>query len=392
MKINKLLILFIIVGVLLTVAYILNSLPAQVEEKPAASDNVPSANPAWNPIPNSTPGQILVSIGAYDAQFSVFIDNTTYGNVSKGNPLNLELSDGIHNVTICKDTVCETTYVLSQSAIITTIDFEKRLDKDIPQGSLNITIGNYSTGCKVFIDNSSVGEVFSGTPLSQTLRTGPHLVQVCTNESCFDQNVLITSMNLTTADFQDQLINNTAINTTMQTNLVVSIGGYDATLPVKVDNVNVGNVSMGAPLIVKVNEGIHNVTVCSGVVCENSNVTARFGKPNNLDFGDSLSRDAPNQKPGARIINSYVTGSDVIVTVMLFNPTATDTTISATVSCIYSYLDYESMLTQTDTATGQVSQLVEAGENTTTSVDLYLSHGTNPNVLSQPFIALVKTS
>jgi hypothetical protein len=392
MKINKLLILFIIIGFLLIIAYILNSMPTQVDEKTAASDILPSANPIWTPIPNSSPGQMLVSIGNYNANFSVFIDNATYGNVSNGNPLNLELSDGIHNVTICTVTECETSHVLIDSAITTTIDFEKRLILDLPQGSLNVTIGNYSTGLLVYIDNSSAGEIFPGTPLNQTLRTGPHMVQVCTNTSCFSQSVIITPMNVTTADFESQLINNTAINNTLLANLVVSIGGYDATLPVIVDNLVAGNVSMGVPLTVKVTEGIHNVTVCSGVVCEYSNVTTRFGKATYQDFGDSLTRDAPNQKPGASIINSVITGNDVTVNVMLFNPTATDKTITATISCVYSYLDYESTFTQTDTANGQISQTVDAGGNKTASVELYLSHGANPNVLSQPIISSVKTS
>jgi hypothetical protein len=386
MRINKLLIIFIIIGILLTAGYIIKSMTTPAIENQGTSDNLPYTTTTWNSIPNSTPGQLYVSIGDYDAQFSVFIDNATYGYVSKDNPVNLELSSGIHTVKICKDTICETTDVIIQPAIITTIDFEKRLNEDISQGSLDVSIGDYPTGLTVYIDNSSAGEVYPGTPLSQTLVSGPHFVQVCNDESCFNQSVFVTSMNVTTADFQDQLM-----GSTVQTNLEVSVGGYNANIPVLIDNVDMGNVSMGVPLNVKVTEGMHNVTVCSGAVCENSQVETRFGKPTYLDFGAALQRDALNQKPWAKIISSTINGNDVTVNVLLVNPTSTDTTITATISCLYQY-ENSQMLTQTEAATGQINQEVQAGTNTTVSTDIIMSDGSNPIELSKPVITSVTTS
>jgi hypothetical protein len=387
MKINTVLIIVIVFGILLIAGYTIKSMTSPVVG--------PLTNTTWDAIeqeitdPGSSPGQLNVSIGQFPAEFSVSVDNADYGVVSANTPFSHQISNGIHTVTICKNSDCTTTHVLIEPGIITTIDFENILNEDISQGSLNVTIGDYPDGLNVYIDNSSAGKIYPGIPFSQTLASGHHGVQVCTNTTCLSQGVEITPMNITTADFQNQLINNTNL---LQTNLVVSIGEYNADLPVNVDKVKVGNVSMGVPLTVKVIEGTHNISVCSGSVCENSQVTTKFGKTTYVDFGASLQKDALHQTPWAEVAGTLVSGNDVTVTVMLYNPTANDTTMSAIVSCLYQYLDYQGM-TRTDTASSLINnQYVEAGGNVTYLVDVYMSEGMNPVLLGKPVILSMKST
>jgi hypothetical protein len=121
-------------------------------------------------------------------------------------------------------------------------------------------------------------------------------------------------------------------------------------------------------------------------------VQTNFGKPTHLDFGDSLQKDAPYQQPTAKIVDSSITGDDVIVTIEFFNPTATDETISATVLCSYTYLDSQ-MHTVSNSATGHIQQWVKSGGNTTNMLDIYVSApGSNVQITSKPIIISVKTS
>jgi hypothetical protein len=157
----------------------------------------------------------------------------------------------------------------------------------------------------------------------------------------------------------------------------VSIGGYDAyRLPVFVDNASVGNVSLGNPLNIKLNQANHTVSVCAGTVCENESVQIRFAKQTFVDFGEELIRDAKFPTPTVRILSSSISGNVLTVKIEFINPDTVDHSIAATISCVYSYSDSHN-LRHSDSAVNLVSRLVKSGERVPQTVLLYFQAGTN---------------
>jgi hypothetical protein len=188
MKINKYYIFFVIMGCILAVGCTTIS---TTDEKPTPPDTSSNLNiipttilPQTTNLPGTNTGQLVVSIGGYNAQFPVIVDDKNSGTVSQGKPLKLNLSEGIHTIKICSGDACDTVDVNILSAITTTIDFEERLNRDLPQGSLNVSIGYYNANIPVYIDNSRVGNVSPGKPLSQKVSAGSHSVKICILDDC----------------------------------------------------------------------------------------------------------------------------------------------------------------------------------------------------------------
>ena len=160
------------------------------------------------------------------------------------------------------------------------------------KGRLNVSIGNTSAGLPVplFIDNVTRGNVSRAKPLNLTVSVGRHTVKVCESGDCAQQDILITSLLPTTLDVGELVKKEVVIGA-----LHVSIGGYNAELPVFVDNASAGNVSMSKPLDLVVREGRHTVKVCVGILCENETVDIKFGQPVYVDFGARLKKIANSQ-------------------------------------------------------------------------------------------------
>jgi hypothetical protein len=388
MKINKLLIFFVIIGCILAVGYFAKSFTSNTTGENTTLKNSSinnSTTPSDVKTVVSNPGQIIISIGGYNALLPVAIDDKISGNVTKGKPLTLTLSGGIHTVKLCSGTVCETADVNIIPAMKTTIDFEERLNKDLPQGPLNVSIGDYDATLPVYIDDLSAGMVSSGKPLVQMISVVNHSVKICTDDKCYTSDVEVRLLaNQTMVDFGDQLKSGIE-----QGDLMVSIGGYEATLPVFVDNKRIGFASQGTPLAVKINTGFHDVKVCSGIVCENGTVEIKFGKQAFVDFGAQLIKDVEFPTPTVRIVDSSMSGSTLLVDVEFINPNKTDLTMTATVSCVYTYVDSEHVRQSTSTK-GVISKLVKAGDRTTQTMNLYFSGGSY-FIASEPVVLDVTT-
>jgi hypothetical protein len=339
---------------------------------------VPTAVPALGNIPEGFPfGQLNVSIGTYNAKLPVYIDNMSAGQVSAGKILNLKVGEGSHSVKVCSGPVCELVGTEIKSGIKTTIDFEERLKRDAPQGILSVSIGDFQGNLPVLVDNASVGNVSAGNPLTEEISEGLHIVKICNGANCFYQNATIRATNRTTIDFGEML--RTGIS---QGSLSISIGGFKADdLPVLLDDKNVGSVSQGKPLDLMVKEGNHTVQVCLGKVCETQDVQVRFAKQSIVDFGDQLKADIEFPTPTIRIADSVLSGPSLSVEVEFINPDKVDHTMSATVSCVYTYIDSENGR-KSDSAQARISRVVKAGDRGTQAVSLYLGGGSN--VIANP--------
>ena len=330
-------------------------------------------------------GQLNVSIGDYSATLPVRIDGLIMGNTSRESPLILNISEGLHQVQVCSGSACERVNVHIGYAIKTSVDFQKFLENETPQGSLSVSIGEYPATIPVSVDGSDIGMVSQGKPLVRTMTAGNHTVKICLDGTCINNVTEITPSGQTFLDFEEQLEHNLP-----QGLLRISIGGYEGELPVFIENTIVGNVSKNKPLDLMVNEGNHTVEVCAGVLCQKQNVLVKFGKQSYADFGDQLLKHVDFSSPTIIIKGSSLNGNVLTVDVQYINPDNKDHTFTASVSCVYSFSNYQS-LRMSDSAQILISRYVTAGERPTQQYAMYLPGGSNIAVNTPVIIDLKVT-
>jgi len=192
----------------------------------------------------------------------------------------------------------------------------------------------------------------------------------------------------------NKTINATIDNTSLlKGSLRVSIRGitYPANLSVILDNETVGTVEPTTPLYLMVPEGNHTVMVCVRSVCEQENVTTRFGRYLTVDFTERLKRDVefldPFVQPSARILESYKNGNTLSLDVEFINPSTKDLLMSVKVNCGYSYVDGRTSIRMRESARGTLVQNVMAGQRLTRSLDLYFA---NSESVSYDYPAIIE--
>ena len=314
------------------------------------------AGPGTSVSASGIKGPLIVSIGNYDAKLPVLVDTTTVGEVAKGKPLNISVNEGYHTIRVCSGVVCEQVGVEVRSAIKTTIDFGERLRMALPQGSLTVSNGADDSNLPVYLDNTSVGTVAGSKPLKLMVAEGSHTVRVCAGSVCDQQNVVINSTIPVSVDFGERLS-----KALPKGPLTVSIGGYNAELPVFIDNTSAGMASTGKPLKLMVSEGRHTVKVCVGVICENEIVDIKFAQPFFVDFGERLKKNVEFSEPTVRIVNSFVTGTSMNVELEFINPDKIDHTMTATIGCGYSFITPNNRERKNNYAQSLITRSVKAG-------------------------------
>jgi len=98
-------------------------------------------------------GPLTVTIGGYNSDLPVLIDNITVGNASQGRPLDLMVSEGNHTVKVCVGILCENETVAVQFAKPAYVDFEDRLKKiaEFSKPTVRI-VDTRQAGAKVSVD------------------------------------------------------------------------------------------------------------------------------------------------------------------------------------------------------------------------------------------------
>jgi hypothetical protein len=157
--------------------------------------------------------------------------------------------------------------------------------------------------------------------------------------------------------------------------LKISLNSWIGKFPVSIDNMSVGVVETTRPLTLMVDEGNHTIGVCCGVVCERENVTIRFGEQRTIDFSERLKENCEFLEPTVRIIGYFLNGDQITVNVEFINPTTRSLTMSAEVTCGYSYIESRSNSRVGNTARGQVFSSVNAGDRVTKILNLNLADG-----------------
>jgi len=187
------------------------------------------------------------------------------------------------------------------------------------------------------------------------------------------RSTLNSSSNTTTSG-----VNTTPNSTSLvKGSLVVSATGfsYPSNLSVILDNETVGTVNPTAPLYLRVSEGNHTVSICADFVCEQENVTIRFGKYVTVDFSERLQKDVVILQPTAQVLKCYKNGNELSVDIEFINPSRKDIQMSGTISCGYSYISDRTGLKMGDSTQGTFVQNVNAGQRIIKTLFLYLGDG-----------------
>jgi len=183
------------------------------------------------------------------------------------------------------------------------------------------------------------------------------------------------SINVTSTNTTVPGTNITANITKLKGPLRVSSSGYNADLPVFVDNLSVGLVTREKPLDLMVDEGNHSVKVCVGVICLEDNITITFAKRSFIDFGPRLRDEVEFPTPTARILEYYRTGNGVTVIVEFINPTEKELYMAADVSVGHSYISGRYDQRESDSTQGKASAYVKPGERKTYMLELEFHDG-----------------
>ena len=161
--------------------------------------------------------------------------------------------------------------------------------------------------------------------------------------------------------------------------LEVSLDTWVGEFPVSIDNVSVGVVKTARPFTLMIDEGNHTVDVCCGVICEQENVTIRFGEQRTIDFSERLEENCEFLEPAVRILDYARNGDEIMVRVEFINPTTQPLTMSAEVSCGYSYIESRTNNRVGNLAQGQVFSTMNPGDRITKILTLYLAPGYDYN-------------
>jgi hypothetical protein len=243
---------------------------------------------------------------------------------------------------------------------------------EIKKGNVTVSIGDYPAEppATVFIDNVSAGKVSAGNPLNLTAAIGHHLVRICVIGACIQEDVLVISSTPAKIDVGERFTKEV-----IRGPLRVSVGGFNAELPVFVDNASVGNVSMNKPLNLMVGEGRHEVKVCVGIICENETVDIKFAQQVYIDFGEALKKVAEFSTPTIQIVDTRRVGNTVTVDVEFINPTARDLAMNTTIQLAYSYINPTTHWRTNTFKQGTITRTIRAGAREVRSLNFALTGG-----------------
>jgi hypothetical protein len=191
-------------------------------------------------------------------------------------------------------------------------------------------------------------------------------------------NTFTPFSNATSLSTSSNVSNGTA-TTGLKGLLKISLDGWIGEFPVSIDNMSSGVVATHKPMTLMLEEGNHTVEVCCGVVCEQETISIRFGEQRIIDFSEQLKKDCEFLEPAARIIGYYMNGDQIAVNVEFINPTTQTLTMSAELSCGYSYIESRSNNRVGNSVQGQVFTTLNPGDRTVKMLNLNLDSGYSYN-------------
>jgi len=211
--------------------------------------------------------------------------------------------------------------------------------------------------------------ILTGCILAAGCLTEPEVAPITGNVSPSPTPTISPSVSMTTVP--------TPAGTDYRGKLTVTIGSWHGEFPVSVDTLDVGVVATDKPLILMLEEGNHSVELCCNMRCEQEIVDIRFGKQRYIDFSEHLRRDLTYAVPTAEIVSYRPFRDHITIDVEFINPTPGPLTMSADVSCGYSYVENINFNRIRNVAEGQVTATVNGCDRTTQTLRFSLGSGYN---------------
>ncbi len=181
--------LIIIIGLILTsgcVGQIKNVTPNNTTIATPENTFVPILNSTGNisniTVTSGLKGPLRVSIGGWDVDLPVSIDNQSVGIARKDKPLDLMLDEGNHTVKVCAGTICLEDAVTIQFAQQRYVDFEERLISEVefPRPTARI-IGFNPSGALITIDVEFINPSPNDLSMSAEVKCGYTYIEGRTN-------------------------------------------------------------------------------------------------------------------------------------------------------------------------------------------------------------------
>jgi hypothetical protein len=223
----------------------------------------------------------------------------------------------------------------------------------------------------------------TGCILAAGCLTEPEVAPITGNVSPTPAPAITPSVTMTTVP--------TPAGTDYKGKLTVSIGGWYGEFPVSVDTMDVGVVATDKPLILMLEEGNHTVELCCNMRCEQETVDIRFGKQRFIDFSEQLKRDLKYAVPTAEIVSYRPFRDHITIDVEFINPTPKPLTMSADISCGYSYVENTNFNRIRNVAEGQVTATVNGCDRTTQTLRFSLGSGYNYVYDNAPTITNIRS-
>jgi hypothetical protein len=193
MKILKLTPLVIIVGCILMAGCV-----GQIKNSTVTVPNVTPTN-TFTSFTNSTNvnvssianvtvkpglnGTVRVSIGSWETDLPVFVDNMSVGIVKHDKPLDLVMEEGNHTIKVCASLMCEEENVTVKFAKLRLVDFEERLITDVQFAKPTARIvGYYPSGDQFSVEIEFINPSEKDLTMSAEVKCSYTYIDARTND------------------------------------------------------------------------------------------------------------------------------------------------------------------------------------------------------------------
>lgn len=249
------------------------------------------------------------------------------------------------------------------------IQYEPRSDnpmKIIVLPTILIVLCILATGCVGQIKNVPT-DVSTVTPVN-TFTTFSNATNTPETSSIPETPTIPETVNISN-------VTNTSGQLALKGQLKISISGWLGEGTVLIDGEDVGVTTTQKPLILMLEEGNHIIEVCCGTHCEREDASIRFGQHLIMDFSEQLKRNCEFLEPTARINGYSMSGDKIAVNVEFINPTVKTVSMTAEITCGYSYIESRSDNRVGNVARGQLFQSLAPGQRVTRILELDLASG-----------------
>jgi hypothetical protein len=137
-----------------TVTPLVTSTPIQTTSAASLTTTAqPSATSPQTTQKAEAGATLQISLGGYDKDASIYADNMMVGNATPGTPFTVKLTDGNHEIKVCKGTVCVTRNVLTSFGKVTPLEIGEEFKNALKESEPSAKIINSVSSADAIIVN-----------------------------------------------------------------------------------------------------------------------------------------------------------------------------------------------------------------------------------------------